>query len=226
MNFITKKTINFGLILFLLLSFYSIFQDIKNDKNKKDAILLLQNQVTHIRHNSKHILELQRERGLTNIYFANPSQKNLLILQQQRKETLFHANKKDKELQASLNAIRHLVDTHQSQPSKIFYQYSELVSALMLNTKSIMFEAKDKTLKNELVIYDDLHLLQEIWGQQRATVGVALATQKLTKELKEEIQKKNVLFFKQLENTFRNDLIMSRKYTRKISMLEKKFAYL
>jgi len=209
-TFFTQTT-GMGLLLFIILSIYNIVLDIKDDVEHINKIEIIKKEVQEIQDNSLKVLELQRERGLSSIYLANATQKYALEMQKQRKKTdkVFHT--------PTLAKLRLLIDKKKEDREVIFNAYSELIRGLLLDTKSLTYKASDKTLKNELSVYNDLNSLQEILGQLRAKVGVVLSAGVMTQEQTKDIQRTNILFQHQLETTFINDLLSSYKYTRKIS---------
>ena len=211
------QTTGIGLLLFIILSIYNIVLDIEDDMAYVDKIELIETQVKSIEKNSKIVLELQRERGLTSIYFANFSQEHQqkMILQRVNSDKVI--TKKVANLENSLETLRLLVDKKADSRENIFDTYSELIRSLLLDTKSLTYGAEDKVLKNELITYNDLNSLQEILGQLRAKVGVVLSAGKMLKEQAEDIKRTNTLFQHQLERTFINDILSSMKYTRQIS---------
>jgi len=212
-----SQTTGIGLLLFIILSLYNIVLDIKDDMAYIDKIELIEIQVKSIEKNSKMVLELQRERGLTSIYFANFSQEHQQKMFLQRKNTNKIITQKTAILENSLETLRLLVDQKAQSRENIFDTYSELIRSLLLDTKSLTYGAEDKILKNALITYNDLNSLQEILGQLRAKVGVVLSADMMPIEQEEDIRRTNILFQHQLETTFVNDILSSGKYTRQIS---------
>ena len=212
-KFFTQTT-GIGLILFVILSIYNVVLDIKEDIEYIEKTEIIKTQVAQIEHNSAIVLELQRERGLTSIYFANTSKEHYKKVLLQRVQSDKQFTKEFHTLKESLNKIRSMTDKKSEDRVFVFNSYSELIRNLFLDTKSLTFNTSDKVLKNELSIYNDLNALQEIMGKLRAKVGVALSSNKIDKK---EIYRLHTLFYNQLETTFYNDILSSGKYTRKIS---------
>ena len=212
-----SQTTGIGLLLFVILSFYNIVQEIKDDMAYVDKIELIETQVKSIEKNSKMVLELQRERGLTSIYFANFSREHQQKMLSQRENTNKIITKKTATLENSLKTLRLLVDEKRESRENVFDTYSELIRGLLLDTKSLTYGAEDKVLKNALITYNDLNSLQEILGQLRAKVGVVLSADMMPIEQEEDIRRTNILFQHQLETTFINDILSSGNYTRQIS---------
>ena len=212
-----SQTTGAGLLLFIILALYNIVLDIKDDIAYIDKIELIEMQVKSIEKNSQTILELQRERGLTSIYFANFSQEHKQKMLLQREKTNKVITQKATTLEKSLETLRLLVDKKEESRENIFDTYSELIRSLLLDTRSLTYDAEDKILKNALITYNDLNSLQEILGQLRAKVGVVLSAETISREQKEDIKRTNILFQHQLEITFINDILSSKKYTRQIS---------
>ena len=217
MNKLFSQTTIIGLILFLALSIYNIYKDVRHDINYIENINSIQNQINSVDVNSKIVLELQEERGLTSIYLSNTSQQHLNKLISQREETFKALSNVHPDLKKSIEDIRLKVTAHQNNRLEVFYTYSEIIRDLLLDTESLTFNSDNKVLKNELHIYNDLNVLQEILGQIRAKVGVVLSAGELSEEDKKELQRRNILFEHHLEETFINDIISSRKYTKQIS---------
>ena len=211
------QTTGIGLLLFIILSIYNIVLEIKDDMIYIGKIELIETQVKTIEKNSKIVLELQRERGLTSIYFANLSREHKQKMLLQRENTNKIITQKNTALKKSLETLRLLVDKKEDSRENIFNTYSELIRNLLLDIKSLTYGAEDKVLKNELITYNDLNSLQELLGQLRAKVGVVFSSGTMSKEQEEDIKRTNTLFQHQLEMTFINDILSSTKYTRQIS---------
>ncbi len=213
-----NQTTNISLILFLFLATYNLVIYVKEDVSSLNKLKIVQSQLNRIAHNSKTVLELQRERGLTNIYFANPSKEHQEKVVQQREKTAeVLVNIQDDSLKQTLKDIHTKVDTSTGERVFIFNHYSSLIRNLFLDTQSLTYQSDNKVLKNELNIYNDLNSLQEKLGQLRAKVGFVLSLNKLDTQHSIDITRNNTLFQNQLEITFINDILSSRKYTRKIS---------
>ncbi len=217
MRYFLNQTTNFGLVLFVAFALYNISLDVKKDLASLEKIETIKTQLHRIDANSETVLELQRERGLTNIYFANPTDRHKEKMFLQRQESAKVIQTTSTELKKSLKGIRAQVDSGEAQRVYTFNYYSELVRNLLLDTRSLTYVSEDKTLKNELMIYNDLNSLQEILGQLRAKVGLVLSSNNYTEIEATDITRSNILFQRQLEITFTNDILSSRKYTRKIS---------
>ncbi len=212
-----NQTTNFGLLLFVLLSAYNIYEDITYDRKYLKNIRTIQKQIALIDKNGEIILQLQKERGLTSIYYANMSTEHLLHVKAQRKlssQALLNANSS---LKKSIKEIRGKVTQSKDNRLEIFYAYSEIIRDLLLDTEALTFYTANKTIKNELMVYNELSHLQEILGQIRAKVGVVLSASILRPEDIDEIKRRSILFEDHLEDTYKNDVITKRDYTKQIS---------
>ncbi|MCD4667108.1 MAG: PAS domain S-box protein, partial [Sulfurimonas sp.] len=116
----------------------------------------------------------------------------------------------------SLSDIYRIVTTKKGS-TNVFFHYTKLINSLLQNTKALMFKTNNKKLKNELIIYNDLNNIQETLGNIRAKVGLLLSSKKPIKEHIEEINRRNILFYHELETIFSNDIISSNRYARSIS---------
>ena len=217
MKYFFNQTTNFGLFLFITLAIYNLFIDVREDLSALEKIETIQTQLHRIDANSEIVLELQRERGLTNIYFANPTDEHKEKMFVQREKSSKSLTSISPELIKSLKEIREQVDSIGTQREYIFNYYSELVRNLLLDTRSLTYDSDDKILKNELAIYNELNSLQEILGQLRAKVGLVLSSNRYAEVEANDITRSNTLFQHQLETTFVNDILSSRNYTKKIS---------
>ncbi len=210
-----RNIINFGLALFVLLSFYDIFKDIQKDIVNINNIESIQKTIQKIKNNNKLVLELQRERGLTSIYNANSSSKNL-------KTMLFQRGKTEEVIDQPQSIQKELLDIYamineEKGSAIVFFKYSSLIKSLLQDTKLLTFKTNNKILKNELIVYNDLNNLQEILGNIRAKVGILLSLNQPIAEHIEEVNRKNILFYNKLETIFSNDIITKRKYAKYIS---------
>ncbi len=211
-----NRVINIGLVLFIILSFYNILRDIRDDLDNFKNIESLQNTINKVSKNSDIVLELQRERGLTSIYYANSSKEHLNKMLQQRKQTQTSLKNISVDIKESLKNIRNEVEKNQ-KGSIVFSYYSQLINRLLLDTKSLTFNTNSKVLKNELIVYNHLNFLQETLGNIRAKVGIVLSANRLIPEHIKEIKRRDTLFNNQLEIVFADDIILSNKYARQIS---------
>ena len=206
-----------GLIFFIIISIYTIAVTVKDDINYLNKIEQIQEQVSKIEKNSALVLELQRERGLTSIYFASSSKKHLDKVISQRAESDKATLNGFDNLKESLVSLRLLADIKKESRAYVFNSYSELIRTLLLDAQSLAYNANEKELKNALLIYNDLNSLQEILGQLRAKVGVVLSANLMIQEQAKDIKRTSTLFQHQLETTFVNDILAGYKYTRLIS---------
>ncbi len=205
-----------GLFLFILLSISYMLRDVKNDIDNMKNIKTIQSAIKSIAKNSKIVLQLQRERGLTTIYYANQSSVHLNKMLSQREETNKAVDATSKELYQSLSDIRNIV-VSKKDSEIVFFSYSELIKSLLQDTKSLTFKTNNKTLKNELMIYNDLNRIQETLGNIRAKVGLILSSRAVIKEHIQEIDRRITLFYHELETIFSNDIIVSSEYAKSIS---------
>jgi len=212
-----NQTTGIGLLLFIILSIYNIVLDIQEDMYYIKKIEIIKKQVNQIEKNSEIVLELQRERGLTSIYMASLSQEHERIMLEQREKTTLAMSKNSQHFKESIQNIRDMLGSKNATREYMFGLYSELIRSLLLDTKSLTYHTGDKELKNELLIYNDLSALQEILGQLRAKVGVALSAKNISAFQQEDIERTNILFYHQLETTFVNDMLSSYDYTKQIS---------
>jgi len=211
-----NRLINIGLISFILLSIYNIVLDVKENIDSIENIKSLKTVINKIDINSKIVLELQRERGLTSIYNANPLKQHLNKMLLQREQTQVSLQDTSISIKESLKDIHTKVQEHKDS-NIIFFNYTQLINRLLLNTKSLTFSTNSKVLKNELIVYNHLTMLQETLGNIRAKVGIILSTDRLILEHLKEIQRRAILFNHQLEIIFADDIILSNKNARKIS---------
>jgi len=212
-----NQTTGVGLLLFIILSIYNIVLDIKEDINYINKIELIKEKLKQIEKNSKIVLELQRERGLTSIYMASFSQEHKETMLLQRTKSDLSMSEDSQILKESIQNIRDMLESKSVTREYVFMLYSELIRSLLLDTKSLTYNTSDKELKNELLIYNDLNSLQEVLGQLRAKVGVVLSAKSMSEFQADDIARTNILFYHQLETTFINDILSSDDYTKRIS---------
>ncbi len=209
-----RNIIYIGLALFILLSFLNIAKDVQKNRLNMQNIESVQAIVEKIAENNKIVLELQRERGLTSIYYANPSLKHLEAMLLQRKNSAEVISVVT--LEQSLSKIHSRVESKE-ESNFVFAKYTLLIIDLLQDTKLLTFNTNNKILKNELMVYNDLNDIQETLGNIRAKVGFLLSSKKVIKEHIEELERRNILFYDELETIFSNDIIVSSKYAKSIS---------
>ncbi|MEE8587821.1 MAG: HD domain-containing phosphohydrolase [Sulfurimonadaceae bacterium] len=175
------------------MTIYSAWNDLNFDQRELDNATLVENQLQQITKINEVITELQKERGLTAIYNADPNREYAAVLKEQRHKTT--------EVLASASNILDLSDLlvkrkliQQNIDLTTFNMYTQLIFRLMKRSEDLVFNTYDAKIKNSLIIYHLLKNAQENAGQLRAKIGTVLTTKELTIHNHQDIVARNALY--------------------------------
>ena len=166
--------------LFLLIFSFAIYSDISSITKKTTNIEQVNTKLEKILHLKTIINELQKERGLSNIYYSAQNQKTLRLLQHQR----VYMNKalletKSSKLAETINEIRLNINTNKYTQQQAFKIYTKLIFDMLLETKKLLLFVNDQDIKNYFIIYQNSNLVQEYLGELRAEIGSVIEDKKI-----------------------------------------------
>lgn len=180
------------IVFFSFMTTYSAWNDLRSDKLRLENASLAENRLQQIIEINRVIAELQKERGLTAIYHANPNDRSATALEDQRRKTNKTLDNVSKIFDISDLRMKHAqiwqnTDTNHTEPSQTFKQYTLLITELMSKSETLVFNTTNTKSKNSLTIYHLLKNVQENTGQLRAKVGIYLASGTLTDQNYQDI---------------------------------------
>jgi len=166
--------------LFLLIFSFAIYSDISSITKKTTNIKQVNTKLEKILHLKTIIQELQKERGLSNIYYSAQNQKTLRLLQHQRvymNKALLETN--SSKLAETINEIRLNINTNKYTQQQAFKIYTKLIFDMLLETKKLLLFVNDQDIKNYFIIYQNSNLVQEYLGELRAEIGSVIEDKKI-----------------------------------------------
>lgn len=179
---IVNKLLTFIIFsIFLFISSFAIYSDISSIQ--KDT-----SNTEHVSAKFKQILtlkelihELQKERGLTNIYYSKNNQMSFQLLKHQREmmdKVLILASSSD--ISKDIIEARIGIDNGELSQTNAFNTYTNLILSMLLETKKLLLFINDQDIKNHFIIYQNSNFVQEYLGQLRAEIGGITAKQTLS----------------------------------------------
>ena len=171
--------------LFISLSIFAIWTDMDDIATNISKTTEVDNKLKKIVLLRELIQELQKERGLSNIYLSGASEESLQLLQQQR-DTMQVAIKKvashirAQELLKNIYTIRQHVQDKEYSKEKVFQAYTHLIFNMILETKKLLLFTSDQKIRNHFLIYQNTNFVQEYLGQLRAIIGSILEQKEIT----------------------------------------------
>jgi len=189
-----KFLIFISLLFFTLAFIFAIYSDITSINTRFQNIVSVDKKLHKISSLKKLIKEIQKERGLTYIYYSNPIEKYFNALSEQRDvlKSLVIESAKDidtKTLEKNLNFIHESIKTKTYTREQTFEYYTKLVFNNLIASERLLIYTNNFTIKNDLILYQQLNFIQEQFGQLRATVGGALTMEIVSGNIKEKILK-------------------------------------
>ncbi len=169
--------------LFLLVFSFAIYSDISSITKRISNIEQVNIKLEKILHLKTLIQELQKERGLSNIYYSAQNQKTLRLLQNQRvymDKALLET--KSSKLAKKINDIRLKINTNKYTQQEAFEIYTKLIFNMLLETKKLLLFVNDQDIKNHFIIYQNSNLVQEYLGELRAEIGSIIEDKKIIKD--------------------------------------------
>ena len=211
-------------IMFLSLSIFAIWTDIHTLTTEITKTTKVDTKLKQIVLLRTLIQELQKERGLTNIYLSSKNKETLALLQKQR-ETLQNdiekvaSHIKASELLHNINIVHtHVKDSSYSRV-QAFEAYTHLIFNMMIETKKLLLFTNDQNIRNDFLIYQNTNFVQEYLGQLRAIIGGVLGEKKITRKQYVSIIQLQTLVENYISQTQQNILLTDSHI---ISPLQKK----
>ncbi len=199
MNIKKIVLIIFTIALFLMLALYGALTDLLNDTSKIKNIEEVQAKLSQLAHLDKIIMQLQKERGLSAIFYNNKSKKYRASLDIQRKKTDLVIKKASKYLNTiTIESKRQIaiqtINNHKQSRFVAFMNYTAIIENLLNQSELLILKTKNSDIKNSLFYYEHLNIMQEATGELRGLVGGILVSKKISRQEYEEIIILNRLF--------------------------------
>ncbi len=163
---------NYRYILYLILSIsfiFAIYSDINPYFKKINTRKILDNKFNNSSYIEKLITLLQEERGLSVIYHTDKKDnfQKLLMKQYLKIDMLLQDKKNSSSFKEKLNYIR-------EKNVNIFAIYTNLIKQLLDKNENLIVNTDNSYIKDNLIIYQKLNLIQEYYGELRAKIGSIL----------------------------------------------------
>ena len=180
------------IIVFLLIALFGAVSDYINDNKNIKNIELVQNKLMQLTYIDEIITQLQKERGLSSIYYNNKSEKYALALETQRKQTDFFIKKASKHIDTDKLSLKrqeaiNVINKTEKSRFIAFMNYTKLINTLLLQSELLILQTKNSDIKNSLIFYNHLNIMQETAGQLRGLIGGILTTKTISKQEYNEI---------------------------------------
>ncbi len=178
------------LILFLLLTltaFFGALSDYDSDNKKIHNLELVQNKLLQLTYIDEIITQLQKERGLSIIYYVDKSKKYALALDAQRKKINFFINKASKHIPIAKLSLKRqeaieIINNSKISRFQAFMSYSNLIDTLLHQSELLILKTNNSDIKNSLIFYNDLNIMQESAAKLRGLIGAILTTKTISKQ--------------------------------------------
>lgn len=197
----SKKKLLFVSILFIFLFtvLFGAISDYGSDNKNIKNIELVQSKLVQLTYLDGIITQLQKERGLSAIYYENKSKKYALALNIQRKKTDLFINNASKyintkELTLKRQTAIGMINASKELRFKAFMNYTDLIKSLLLQSEILIHKTQNYNIKNSLLYYNHLNVMQETAGQLRALIGGIITTKTISKQEYNEIIILNRIF--------------------------------
>ena len=182
-------------ILIFIFSFMALFgaiSDYVNDNKRIHNLELVQKKLTQLTYIDEIITQLQKERGLSAIYYENKSKKYALALDIQRKKTDFFIHKASahidiKKLSLKRQEAIKVINSSKVSSFDAFMNYTNLINTLLLQSEMLILKTDNSDIKNSLIFYNHLIIMQETAGKLRGLIGAILTTKTISKQEYNEI---------------------------------------
>jgi len=198
-----------SLLSLSLLFVFVVFKDITAMNTRLQNIISVEKKLKKITSLKKLVKEIQKERGLTYIYYSNSIPKYFSILKKQRqtlKELLKTTSKNIniKKLEKDLEFIHLKINNKVYSREETFEYYTNLIFNNLIASERLLIYTNNSEIKNNLIFYQQLNFIQEYLGQIRATVGGRLAMKN-----KLQIMNKKIL---RIDNLLQNRISLLNSY--------------
>ncbi len=164
-------------IVFISISTFAVYSDITNVTNRFTTVKHVQQKLQGILELRVIIKELQKERGLNNIYYSNKNKETQKALLTQRKKlSQLIQNKK---LKNTIRNLHYNIDNTYLKKEEAFSAYTKEILFLLMETRKLLLFADDQDIKNHLLIYQKTNFVQEYLGELRAKIGSLIAKKEI-----------------------------------------------
>jgi len=180
-----KILIILSLLFFACVSIFAVWSDLSTLVDQKKNIVSVEQKLQNTKLLSNFIKEIQKERGITNIYFSHPETKYLKMLQKQRLRL--------KSMGKNLDFIHKAIDTKKYNQKDSFNAYTNIISKMIIISKKLLINTNNSDIKNKLFIYTQESIIQEYLGRLRAKVGGVLARNNMSQQQYRTILNLNTL---------------------------------
>jgi len=200
------------LILFFVAAIFGIVSDYNSDKNRIQNIELVKDKLSQLKYIDEIITQLQKERGLSSIYYKNRSQKYVVALELQKKTTNFFINKASQlidstELLEERKKASDAIYNANISSFEAFMNYTKIIKKLLLQSNTLILETNNSDIKNSLIFYSQLNVLQETAGQLRGLVSGILTSQTISKDEYNELVILNRSFHENVD-TLKGNIVL------------------
>jgi len=179
-------------LLFSIIALFGAISDYVNDHKRIHNIELVQDRLTQLTYIDEIMTQLQKERGLSSIYYEDKSDRYSLALDVQRKKTDFFIQKASKYIDIRELSIKRQEAINTINKAKVsrfqaFMKYTALINTLLHQSELLMLATKNSDIKNSLIFYNHLNIMQETAGQLRGLIGGIITTKTISKQEYNEI---------------------------------------
>jgi len=187
-----KASIIILVLFFSSIAFFGAISDFISDNEKIHNIELVQHKIKQLTYIDEITTQLQKERGLSAIYYEDKSEKYTLALDEQRKKTDFFIQKAANYIDISkLSSKRqeaiNIINNANISRFQAFMTYTDLINTLLHQSELLILKTKNSDIKNSLIFYNHLNIMQETAGQLRGLIGAILTTKTISKQEYNEI---------------------------------------
>jgi len=184
--------ISLALFLFVSISAINTLKDYTSDNQAIRNIILVKTTLERLKYLDKVITQVQRERGNTSLYYDNKSDKYLSLRARQRVQT----NNVIKEVSSFVHIETSLatrynliqnIDNSKIEKFDAFIGYTQIIAQLFIQLERLIDNTNNTKIKNSLVNYYYLNLIQESLGQQRALISGILNSKSISDDEYKEI---------------------------------------
>ena len=177
----SKTTIIAAIVFLIVMTAYSVCRDLSADTRRLDNASLVEDRLHPIIKLNAIISELQKERSLSAIYEADPTESAAAALADQHRKTAKAVDRVSKtvdlsDLYVKYDRIQNHIEADRTVPSQTFKAYTLLISQLMERSQILLFNTDDTEIRNSLILYRLLKDLQENAAQMQAKVTLFLAS--------------------------------------------------
>lgn len=195
-----------GILLFLLaVSSYAIYSDLSTLYEKVHNIDAVRQKLSQISSFQKIIKELQKERGLVTIYKSDSSKDVYKSLIQQQKTTQGVIKKHSKNIvtktiMSNLEMMQEEAFDKSTTQNHLYLSYTNTILDLLRENKKLILYTNNSDIKNRLLKYQKLSLIQEYFGELRAAIGAIVGNKKRYKEFFPCVYKTDILLQNSIED--------------------------